>query len=50
MVNIDIAQGPLDKAEALVGKLLQKKVDKGKMSAEDRHIASILRFCAGVPL
>ena len=32
-----IAQGPLDKAEALVGKLLQKKVDKGKMSAEDRQ-------------
>ena len=37
VVNIDIAQGPLDKAEALVGKLLQKKVDKGKMSAEDRQ-------------
>ena len=28
VVNIDIAQGPLDKAEALVGKLLQKKVDE----------------------
>lgn len=37
VVNIDIAQGPLDKAQALVAKLLQKKVDKGKMSAEDRQ-------------
>ncbi|WP_082629914.1 3-hydroxyacyl-CoA dehydrogenase family protein [Olsenella massiliensis] len=35
VVNIDIAQDPLDKAKALVGKLLQKKVDKGKMSVED---------------
>ena len=36
VVNIDIAQAPLDKAQALVAKLLQKKVDKNKMSAEDR--------------
>ena len=37
VVNIDIAQAPLDKAQALVAKLLQKKVDKNKMSAEDRQ-------------
>ena len=37
VVNIDIAQEPLDKAEALVGKLLQKKVDKNKMTAEERQ-------------
>ena len=30
VVNIDIAQAPLDKAQALVAKLLQKKVDKNK--------------------
>ena len=32
VVNIDIAQEPLDKAKALVNKLVQKKVTKGKIT------------------
>lgn len=35
VVNLDIAQEPLDKAKALVTKLLSGKVAKGKMSQED---------------
>jgi 3-hydroxybutyryl-CoA dehydrogenase len=34
-VNVDIAQGPLDKAKALVEKLLAGKVAKGKMTQEE---------------
>lgn len=37
VVNIDIAQEPLDRAQALVAKLLQSKVNKGKMSAAERQ-------------
>lgn len=35
VVNIDIAQEPLDKAKALVNKLVQKKVTKGKITQEE---------------
>lgn len=35
VVNLDIAQGPLDKARELVVSLMQKKVAKGKMTQED---------------
>ena len=35
VVNIDIAQEPLDKAKALVSKLVQKKVTKGKITQEE---------------
>ena len=34
-MNIDIAQEPLDKAKALVAKLIQKKVAKGKITQEE---------------
>ena len=35
VVNLDIAQEPLDKAQALVAGLMQKKVAKGKMTQEE---------------
>lgn len=35
VVNIDIAQAPLDKAQGLVKSLMQKKVTKGKMTQEE---------------
>lgn len=35
VVNLDIAQEPLDKAQALVAGLMQKKVAKGKMAQEE---------------
>ncbi|MFR2950581.1 MAG: 3-hydroxyacyl-CoA dehydrogenase family protein [Collinsella intestinalis] len=34
VVNLDIAQEPLDRAQALVAKLMNKKVAKGKMTQE----------------
>ncbi|MDQ9825804.1 3-hydroxyacyl-CoA dehydrogenase NAD-binding domain-containing protein, partial [Acinetobacter sp. 163] len=34
VVNLDIAQEPLDRAQALVVKLMNKKVAKGKMTQE----------------
>lgn len=36
VVNVDIAQAPLDKAQALVAGLMQKKVDKGRMTQGER--------------
>ena len=35
VVNLDIAQEPLDKAQGLVTSLMRKKVEKGKMTQEE---------------
>lgn len=35
VVNLDIAQEPLDKAQGLVTSLMRKKVEKGKMAQEE---------------
>lgn len=35
VVNVDIAQAPLEAAEALITKLISKKVEKGKMTQEE---------------
>ena len=37
-INIDIAEAPLAKAQALVGKLLSKKVAKGRMTEDEKSI------------
>lgn len=37
-INIDIAEAPLAKAQALVGKLLSKKVAKGCMTEDEKSI------------
>lgn len=35
VVNVDIAEAPLEKAKALIAKLVSKKVEKGKISQEE---------------
>ena len=45
VVNLDIAQEPLDRAQALVAKLMNKKVAKGKMTQEEcDEVLGLMRY------